>query len=188
MSDDTTMTDDESTAAPVVHDDIMKRLLDYQRSLREGAEAEPAEPAETARPMVDYSAIEAQSEAATATEEILDLTEIEDAESEIEVIEMVDVEEELTTSEIGKIAEPEPEPEPDEADAPEAAPIEAEAAPAGADLADRVDELEASVDKIATMLGAVRSDFQDLAIRADERIAEIEDALAAVRGSGPGAE
>jgi hypothetical protein len=44
------------------------------------------------------------------------------------------------------------------------------------------------VDKIATMLAAVRSDFQDLAIRADERIAEIEDALAAVRGSGPGAE
>jgi len=189
MSDDTTMTDDESTAAPVVHDDIMKRLLDYQRSLREGAETEPAE---TARPMVDHSAIEAQAAAATATEEIVDLTEIEDAQSEIEVIEVVDVEEEITTPEIAKIAEAEaeaePEPEPDEADAPEAAPIEAEAAPAGADLADRVDELEASVDKIATMLAAVRSDFQDLAIRADERIAEIEDELAAVRGPGPDAE
>jgi hypothetical protein len=183
MSDDTTMTDDESTAAPVVHDDIMKRLLDYQRSLREGAEAEPAE---TARPMVDYSAIEAQAAAATATEEIVDLTEIEDAQSEIEVIEVVDVEEEITTPEIAKIAEPEP--EPDEFDAPEAAPIEAEAARAGADLAERVDELEASVDKIAPMLAAVRSDFQDLAIRADERIAEIEDELAAVRRPGPDAE
>jgi hypothetical protein len=164
MPDDVTTPDDEQDElTPVVHDDIMKRLLDYQRQLRK--EGPPETPAEPSRTMVDYSAMEAQAVTATATaaEEIVDLTEIEESEADIEIVEVAD------------LPETDTKPEPSMA--------EPSTSAAKSDLTERVEQLEASLDRIVGMLAAVRSDFQDLAIRADERIAEIEDALASVRGS-----
>ena len=208
MPDDITTPDEEQDdLTPVVHDDIMKRLLDYQRQFREGSE--PQEAAEDPRAMVDYSAMEAQAAIATATaaDEVVDLTEIEEAETEIEVIEI----EEVATPEAVQVAEAEAmrkrvaqeavqvaesptaeetelEPEISKAEVAEltmAEPTKVEGSTPAAEggLAERVEQLEAALERIAMMLGAVRSDFQDLAIRADERISEIEDALAAVRGS-----
>ena len=192
MPDDVSPPDeDQDDLAPVAHDDIMKRLLDYQRRFREENPSEPS------HPLVDYSAMEAQAALATATEEIVDLTEIEESEAEIEVIEVVEVDEADVPPEAAKSAQAEAM---HERDAEDTAPMSAEtpaskaAEPvvtkaeesppaAGGNLAERVEQLEASLDEIAMMLAAVRSDFQDLAIRADERIAEIEDALASARGS-----
>jgi hypothetical protein len=216
MPDDVmTPGDDQEEAGPIVHDDIMKRLLDYQRQLREGPDAEGAPP------LVDHSRLEAQTATATA-EEIVDLTELEQAEPVTELVdirepepEVVEITEpeaqvvDITEPQAGVVETAEPEAEVatiaasmDDVAAivdalPEEAPTskeEAEPTPAteGAgiappagdqQLAERVERLEASFEKIATMLAAVRSDFQDLAIRADERIAQIEDALAEVRGS-----
>ena len=66
MPDDVTTPDEEQDdLTPVAHDDIMKRLLDYQRQARESSE--PQEAAEDPRAMVDYSAMEAQAAIATAT-------------------------------------------------------------------------------------------------------------------------
>ena len=195
MPDDVSPPDEEQDdLAPVAHDDIMKRLLDYQRRFREENPSEPS------HPLVDYSAMEAQAALATATEEIVDLTEIEESEDEIEVIEVVEVvevDEADVPPEAAKSAQAEAMHERDAEDAATmsaetpaskaAEPVvtKAEESPPAAEgnLAERVEQLEASLDEIAMMLAAVRSDFQDLAIRADERIAEIEDALASARGS-----
>jgi hypothetical protein len=162
MPDDVITPDDEQDElTPVAHDDIMKRLLDYQRLLRE--ESPPETHAGPSRTMVDYSAMEAQALTATATaEEIVDLTEVEESEADIEIVEVADL------PEIATVEPPQ---------------TELSTSTAEGDLTERVEQLEASLDRIARMLAAVRSDFQDLAIRADERIAEIEDALAAARGS-----
>ena len=162
MPDDVITPDDEQDElTPVAHDDIMKRLLDYQRLLRE--ESPPETHAGPSRTMVDYSAMEAQALTATATaEEIVDLTEVEESEVDIEIVEVADL------PEIATVEPPQ---------------TELSTSTAEGDLTERVEQLEASLDRIARMLAAVRSDFQDLAIRADERIAEIEDALAAARGS-----
>ena len=192
MPDDVSPPDeDQDDLAPVAHDDIMKRLLDYQRRFREENPSEPS------HPLVDYSAMEAQAALATATEEIVDLTEIEESEAEIEVVEVVEVDEADVLPEAAKSAQAEAMHERDAEDtapmsaetlasrAAEPVVTKAEESPPAAEgnLAERVEQLEASLDEIAMMLAAVRSDFQDLAIRADERIAEIEDALASARGS-----
>ena len=192
MPDDVSPPDEEQDdLAPVAHDDIMKRLLDYQRRFREENPSEPS------HPLVDYSAMEAQAALAIATEEIVDLTEIEESEAEIEVIEVVEVDEADVPPEAAKSAQAEAMHERDAEDtapmsaetpaskAAEPVVTKAEESPPAAkgNLAERVEQLEASLDEIAMMLAAVRSDFQDLAIRADERIAEIEDALASARGS-----
>jgi hypothetical protein len=161
MPDDVITPDDEQDElTPVVHDDIMKRLLAYQRLLRE--ESAPETQAGPSRTMVDYSAMEAQAATATATDEIVDLTEIEGSEADIEIVEVEDLAEIATV-------------EPSES--------EGSTSAAEGDFIERVEQLQASLDRIAGMLAAVRSDFQDLAIRADERIAEIEDILASARGS-----
>ena len=164
MPDDVITPDEEQDElTPVAHDDIMKRLLDYQRLLRQ--EGPPETQAGPSRTMVDYSAMEAQAASATATaaDEIVDLTEVEESDADVEILEFAELAEGDTTLEAAKDEE--------------------EPAAEEADLTERVEQLEASLDRIAGMLAAVRSDLQDLAIRADERIAEIEDALASARGS-----
>ena len=164
MPDDVITPDEEQDElTPVAHDDIMKRLLDYQRLLRQ--EGPPETQAWPSRTMVDHSAMEAQAASATATaaDEIVDLTEVEESDADVEILEFAELAEGDTTLEAAKDEE--------------------EPAAEEADLTERVEQLEASLDRIAGMLAAVRSDLQDLAIRADERIAEIEDALASARGS-----
>jgi hypothetical protein len=180
-----------------VHDDIMKRLLDYQRQLREGESAgSERAPAAVAT--------------ATVTEDVVDLTRVVEPEAVIELPDVVgsqpaesSVEDETAQAEVragDEIARPgaitvageEAAPQTDSKAELEAEdigeakveePAEALAVSSDADLQARVEKLEASLETIGTMLAAVRSDFQDLAIRADERIAELEEVLASVRGS-----
>lgn len=168
MPEDPIATGDDADEAPVVHDDIVKRLRDYQRRLRGEGTSEA--------PLVEDDEMPARAATATATEDLVDLTEIE--ESEVEIVEPA-------------VVEPS-EPEPTDVvvlDAPAEAgpPEEVAAATAGdRDLRERLELIEGSLERIASMLAAVRQDFQNLSIRVDERIAEIEGALAAARGSGDG--
>jgi len=85
MSEDATGNEDDTTDAPVTHDDIMKRLLDYQRQLREGASTHGSP--ESLQPTMDHAATEAKTATATVTEEVVDLTRVEDDEPD-EVIEI----------------------------------------------------------------------------------------------------
>jgi hypothetical protein len=166
MPEDPIATGEDADEAPVVHDDIMKRLLDYQRRLRDGSGSDG---------LVEQGEMQAaRTGTVTATEDLVDLTEIE--EPEVEVVEP-------------SVVEPS-EPEPTDVvllEGPvEAEPAEVVAAAGDEDLRERLDRIAGSLARIASMLAAVRQDFQDLAVQADERIAEIEDALAAARRSGDG--
>ena len=187
-------TDDESdeTATPLVHDDIMKRLLDYQRNLREGAT--PDEAATPQPGLIDYAALETEE---TAGDRLVDLA---TAEAELEDTSTADSTTEIdaTGSESAEDDSTEPvvievEDAPIEKKAEPAAISEAEPATnaqpstaakvANAELEARMTELERSLDGIADMLGELRKGFQDMAIDADERIAKVEDALAEARRS-----
>ena len=85
MPDDTKMGDepeDQGEGPPDVHDDIMKRLLEYQRQLREGAALdEQAGSIKKERPSLDRAAAESVAMTQTETVEVVDITA---AEAEIE--------------------------------------------------------------------------------------------------------
>lgn len=173
----TSGTEPEAESPSVVHDDIMKRLLDYQRHLREGTSpAVAAEAATAERPLIDYAAAEAVG-TQTETVTVVDITA---AEAEIEAdtapIAETELETEISSLEAAEAAEPE--------DAPSAAEqIWSEAAPAAVgDLAARVTELERTLARVATMIGELRGSFQDMAVASDERLAAIEDELAGIGG------
>lgn len=154
---------EEPTAA---HDDIMKRLLDYQRSLREGAS--PEEAAEAIRG--GMAERREPGETTVATEELVELgtTEPEvqlEPESELEAPSS----EPEAAVELGpEPMEPQPEPPP-----PTAAPE--------SELQARLSALEGKLDLIGSKIVEVRRSFQDLAIAADERLAALEDELDRVR-------
>jgi pilus assembly protein FimV len=95
----------ESETPPVAHDDIMKRLMNYQRSLREGAS--PAEAAEVAQ----HPSAEPAREAQTATGELLDLS-VTEPEVEVEFDVTTEAEPETEAApraeaETGELVEPE---------------------------------------------------------------------------------
>lgn len=182
-------------ARPIAHDDIMRRLLEYQRQLREGVP-----PSEAAKAVAesDPSALRAEPsrEAATATAEpVVDLTRAEaELEAETGQAEREEAEAPEARATHGGISPAETEPasgvEPS-AEAPlgsELAPsVWAEPssvrAPSAADpaLAARVERLEQALEQIATQVSDLRQRFQDLAIAADERLAELERTLARAR-------
>jgi hypothetical protein len=141
------------------HDDIMKRLLDYQRHLRGGAE--PKEAAATAWPSVPGDTGD-QTQAPTATSDLVDLS---GAEPEIEPIEDLPAE-----AEVGP-------PQPIEGPGTDAQP----ATRTGSDAAARIAELEGTLDRLGGLLGGLRQSFQDLAVAADARLAAIEDEIAGAR-------
>jgi hypothetical protein len=194
VSDDPTNPDEGSTypdQAPAPedpdagHDDIMKRLVDYQRQLREGVEPteaaavawhreqrepgpseppeQPAQPAEPEEPVsswsepdfVDVSSPdpEVQAEAEVPSERG---DESFDQPSSDRV--------EILTSE--------------EAEATPARPWEHPTAPdpepSKAGVTDRLAQLESTLDRLSTLLGDLRENFQGMAVTADERIAAIE--------------
>lgn len=173
MPDDVmTPDEDQDELTPVVHDDIMKRLLDYQRQLRERGEAHI--PALETTSLADLTTVEAQAATATATtDDVLDLTQVDEPQAEVEIVELPEIEE--TKLEIVE------EPGEDSIEEP-VGEAETSSSTADPDLAARVERLESSIERIGTMLASVRSDFQDLTIRADERIAEIEEVLAEALG------
>jgi hypothetical protein len=174
----TSGTEPEAESSSVVHDDIMKRLLDYQRHLREGTSpAAAAEAATDERPMIDYAAAEAIG-TQTETETLVDITAAEaQIEADTAPIAETGFETEISSLEAADAAVPE--------DAPSAAEQTwSETTPAAAgDLAARVAELERTIARVATMIGELRGGFQDMAVASDERLVAIEDELAAIGGS-----
>jgi hypothetical protein len=153
--------DAEKTEAtpPLVHDDIMHRLLDYQRQLREGQTPEQA--AQHAAVLVDYSALDAPSPVTeqTDTVEVIDL----DAVDEVVEQPAEDVSQVWSAPSISSGPMPMP-PMPTATDA-------------SGDLALRLAKLENSLSNIATSIGELREQFTNMAIAADERLAAIESML-----------
>jgi hypothetical protein len=166
MPDEMNLSEDaEETEAtrPIVHDDIMHRLLDYQRQLREGMTPEQA--AQHAAVLVDHSALDASPPVEEQTDpvEVLDLAAVEEqAEEPGDGARQV-----WSVSSIK--SEPMPMP-----------PVPA-AADASGDLAVRLAKLEDTLSSIATSIAELREQFQNMAIAADERLAVIESMLTDAR-------
>jgi hypothetical protein len=169
--DEATEAEDPSAA----HDDIMKRLLNYQRSLREGASpAEAAEAAEVAQSLE----VEPELDGPAAPSDLLDLS-VSEPETQVEV----------AGPEPEPAHAPEPEPAPEPTPEPAAEPVAEPAieavfetsAESRAELAARVQELEKRLELLGSRVGALRRSFQDMAIAADERLAAMEDEIEQVR-------
>lgn len=160
----TTETPPETEGPATEHDDLMQRLLRYQRQLRgDKLLPPPAEVAEQERPLIDHAAAEAPSTTEAEKPLMVDLT---DAEAELEAATVP----ELPTREQAP-AVPEPE--------------HISAEPALADQSVHIAELEATLTRITRMVGELRERFQDMAISLDERLSGLEEALTEVRRSNP---
>lgn len=140
-------TEETEATPPLVHDDIMHRLLDYQRQLREGVTPEQAAEHVSSPVLVDYSALDAPP----ATERT-DPVHVIDLDAVDEIVEPPSI-----TS--------------------EPMPVPAAASDASGDLALRLAKLEDSLTNIATSIGELREQFTNMAIAADERLAAIESML-----------
>jgi hypothetical protein len=188
----------EAPASGIVHEDIMQRLLEYQRQLREGvtdgaaqaperpeavvAEATTATKTEDVE-VVDITAAEAELEAAAVGD---GAAAVDDASRNVEIAEV----EAREAVEVEPIASPEvakPTEELFSTPAPSTPPrVWAEtskatpAAPAAEDLGARVAALEDALARVSSMVAELRASFQDMAIAADERLATIEETLAGV--------
>jgi len=139
-------TDEESAPrdSEAVRDDIMKRLLDYQRRQRGESGSETVSSVWATPPVrareTEPAVAEPPMDAAPTTEE-------------------------------APAAEQVPEPsEPAEAPAP------------SVDVQGRLDALQSSLDRLRSQIGDLRQTFQDMAIAADERLADIEAELTRARG------
>ncbi len=183
--------------ADTAHDDIMKRLLDYQRSLREGAS--PEEAAEIMREGTTDSAVLEASSTAESLAELLSTEVVPDeavaVESEPVIEPAVEVPFELEVEpELER--EPSPvrslEPEAEEAVGAEP-PVETIAEPALAsgdleaiggsrsELEARVGKLEGQLEGLGARIAELRRSFQDMAIAADERLATMADEVEQAR-------
>ena len=195
MSDEVRMSEDEEAteATPsIVHDDIMQRLLDYQRQLREGLTPDeaaesvsapalyrpaPPWPATTARPtetagFVNLAAVEEPVEIM----EVVAIEEAGDAEPSETVTEMeaaapaVDTVRQIPTAHRLSTAEPTMMPA-----------RSASSADARGDLTARLAELEDTLTSVAKSIGDLREQLQSMAITADDRLSAIESALSGVQ-------
>jgi hypothetical protein len=161
MSDEVgTGEDAEGTEAtpPLVHDDIMQRLMDYQRRLREGLTPEQAAKSNGTPILVNPAS---QSPATTATRaetiEVVDLAAVEGpVEEPIEDIKGVEV---VLAAE---------ESEPPSTDL-------------AADLAARLARLEDTLSSVGKSIGDLREQFQNMAITADERLGVIESMISSAK-------
>ena len=189
MPDEVSMSEDaEATEAipSIVHDDIMQRLLNYQRQLREGLTPEEAAesvsaPAPAHRAAPPWPAPTARP---TETAAFVNLAAVEEP---VEIIEVVAV---------GEAADAEPSETVTEMEA--AAPAGAvpqiptalsiaeptmmparSASPADAwgDLTTRLAELEDTLTSVAKSIGDLRAQLQSMAITADDRLSATESAL-----------
>lgn len=197
-----TGSEDGGQARPIAHDDIMRRLLEYQRQLREGVPpAEAARAVAESDPAARGTGSVGQDMTGTTEEVVVDLTQ---AEAELERrpdAEPIDVEtqepagasdaraEEATAGGEGA----------DRATIAAAAPPGAgaaqatrptEAASGGSvwatpvpdpGLAERVARLERTLEEIAGQVSDLRQRFQDMAVAADERLADLERVLSRAR-------
>jgi hypothetical protein len=167
---------DAEEGSTIRHDDIVKRLLEYQRQLREGATpTEAAQRATSGPPLIDYSALEEQQAVATETVEVMDL-----AAAEAEAEARAEAEREATPhawAEDRLIEIPEA-----EETAGPAVQETIETPTAGGDLAERVTALEKILKDLAKDLHDLRSQSQDYALVVDDRLAVIQAKVAEATG------
>ncbi len=202
-------------APPVAHDDIMRRLLEYQRRLREGmSPSEAAAAVAEGIPEAPAGGAEPQGIAATEEATVVDLTKAEaeleaqaeagEARTEAEEPSAIgdrseaataptSAEPSAATSGAAPMAEASPASPEVAAPAPSAGPepqIPAWATPPSSvwatpspapDLVARVERLERTLEEVATKVSDLRQRFQDLAVAADERLAELERILGRAR-------
>lgn len=213
MSDDPTNPDEESTypdepAAPedpeAGHDDIMKRLVDYQRQLRQGVDPteaaavawhrEPWEPGQTEQP--DEPAQPDQPEQLDQLERLEQPEPPEQPEQpstlwgDPGVVDVsspdpgVQADAEVRSEERDE-GEPFDQPSDrveiltsEQAEASPARPWERADASgpetARTEVSDRIAQLEGTLDRLSQLLGDLRENFQGMAVTADERLAGIE--------------
>ena len=170
------------------HDDIMKRLVDYQKQLREGVE--PTEAAAVAWHREPRGS--AQTEPPEQPAQLEDPAPAEEPSTSWREPDFVDV----SSPEPEVQAEAEvPSERPEESfDQPSSERVEiltsdeAEATPARpwehppasdpetskTGVTDRLAQLEGTLDRLSTLLGDLRENFQGMAVTADERLAAIE--------------
>lgn len=150
MAEDATQDDQHEEAPQIVHDDIVRRLLQYQAQLREGIKAgEPELTAPAASlDLIDDSALE--TPAAAQIEEVVDIAAVESA---------------TETGPVVTIPEP------------RGAAAEAPLPGAREDLDARVTRLESAITQIASSLADLRIQAQDGAMLIDDRLAEVLEKL-----------
>lgn len=171
-------------AAETAHDDIMKRLLDYQRSLREGASPEEAAEA-MKRGITDPALLEASSTA----ESLADLLSTELVADEAPAVQSepeAEPEPELEPSP-ESLLEPESEeavsePTPETIAGPSVTAGELEAVRGSrSELEARVGKLEGQLEGLGERIAELRTSFQEMAIAADERLANMADEVEQAR-------
>jgi hypothetical protein len=192
VSDDPTNPDEESnpdeqqaTEDPEAgHDDIMKRLVDYQRQLRQGVEPteaaavawhrEPRDPVRSERPNMPAE----QPEQARMPAEEPDVVDVSSpqpevvAESEVEPAKRDEIQTEHQPPDRVEILTE------NEAEASlvrrwQSPPAEGRET-TRTEVSARIAELEGTLDRLSKLLGDLRENFQGMAVTADERLAAIE--------------
>jgi hypothetical protein len=170
------------------HDDIMKRLVDYQRQMREGVEPteaaavawhrEPREAGQSDQPQQPAQPEQAPPEQPAASWSEPDFVDVSAPAPEIQFEGAVEPEE---RDEVEAFDQPSDRVEiltSEEAVASPARPWERPAAPAAeasrTEVSDRIAQLEGTLDRLSQLLGDLRDNFQGMAVTADERLAAIE--------------
>lgn len=167
------------------HDDIMKRLVDYQKQLREGVEPteaaavawhrEPRDPGPTEQPEQPAQPVEPEEPVSSWREP--DFVDVSSSEPEVQAEAEVPSERreesfdqpssdrvEILTSEEAEATPTRPWEHPPASDP--------ETSKTG--VPDRLAQLEGTLDRLSTLLGDLRENFQGMAVTADERLAAIE--------------
>ncbi len=172
----------EEHARETVHDDVMQRLLEYQRHLREGVS--PAQ-ADAAAAEVHPLTGRAEAEALTATKtEPTQLVDITEAEAELEITETLPdappIEETIETAEAVEAEEEPAQPAAEEPTVERDEPVTPSGTTAWTDLEARIGELEDKIARVSQTVGELRGRLQDMVVSSAEHFAAIEDALSAI--------
>jgi hypothetical protein len=185
MSDETTMGAAGQNGDETEHEDIMHRILEYQRQLREGDPPPPPTSTMPERPLMDFAAAEALS---AETADLVDLTAAEAAlAAETRPAPVLSDEGPPSDRTEGEEEQPAVPPvvrlveEPSSATPPPGGVWAVPPPPAQDDrgeTAARVAELEAALRRVSDTITELRQRFQDMAVASDERLAELEEILA----------
>lgn len=186
MSDDGTTGSVEQGGGAGQHQDIVHRILEYQRQLREGDPPPPPVATIPDRPPTDFAAAEAFSTEAT------DLVDLTGAEAVLEAdtrASAARADDEPSRQDGGAVDEQIAEVVRLVEDRPAGASFESgvwavPTRPAQEDRADRaalMAEVERALQRVAETITDLRQRFQDMAVASDERLAELEEIVERAR-------